>query len=97
MKFRPVRELLSEAMAEVTTVTNLDELKAVAIPESLRSYFGDDPRIEVKPQRYDERIGWNSHIVLVNGQPTGYTDGPLEEIVAHSLPENEENAINTSI
>ena len=36
-------------------------------------------RIEVKPYCYDERIGWTTHIVTIDGQAVGFTDGPCTE------------------
>ena len=35
--------------------------------------------IEVKEYGYDDRIGWNTFIVLVKGIPVGFTDGDVNE------------------
>jgi hypothetical protein len=39
----------------------------------------DDDRVEVVKygKGMDERIGWDTHLVLVNGSATAFTDGPV--------------------
>jgi hypothetical protein len=76
-KFRPVRELLSEAMAKVVEVNTWEELEREAIPESLRPLYGPNPKVLLEYQRFDERIEWDTWIVTVNGQAAGYTNGPI--------------------
>jgi hypothetical protein len=66
MKFRPVRELLADAMADVIEIQDRQQLEElVGTP------------MEVKPYCYDARIGWDTYLVVVGGCAVGYTDGPL--------------------
>lgn len=78
MKIRMHRGGLAEAMATV------EEIEPTL--EAVRAYLerDRDPRfqppigmIKVKPYGYDERIDWDTHIVVVDGVPMGWTDGPL--------------------
>lgn len=39
-----------------------------------------DVQIEKYGEGIDERIGWDTHIVTVNGQAMGFTDGPGSDI-----------------
>jgi hypothetical protein len=75
--FRPHRELLEESMAEVVEIQTMDDLEKVAVPASLCSYFGPNPKIELKHLRYDERVDWDTYLVTVNGQAVGHTNGPI--------------------
>lgn len=34
--------------------------------------------ISVKPYGFDSRIGWDTHMVTIDGNAVGFTDGPLE-------------------
>ena len=70
MRFRPQRGSLADAMSE------MHEMPAtkVALAAHLRCDIGD---VEVKPYTYDERIGWDTHIVLVLGFPAGFTDSQV--------------------
>ena len=75
MKFRPQRGGLDEAMREVFEFSTLDELEA-----HLRDALGwkfDLVGIEKYGSGIDKRIGWDTHIVTVNGRAVGYTDGPI--------------------
>jgi hypothetical protein len=71
MKFREHRGGLE---ASLKTVVEL-EATAFALARHLRVGVSD---IQVKPYCRDERIDWNTHLVLVHGRPVGFTDGPLE-------------------
>lgn len=33
--------------------------------------------VKVEPYWFDERIGWDTHIVTVDGSPFGFTNGPV--------------------
>lgn len=33
--------------------------------------------IEVNPYCFDDRIGWDTHLVTVDGKAVGMTDGPV--------------------
>lgn len=72
MKFRPVRETLEEAMNEVLEFNDIKELSVF-----LECQSSD---IEIIPQGHDDRINWESNLVLVNKNPIGYIDLPKESI-----------------
>jgi hypothetical protein len=83
MKYRPHRGSLDEAMAEAIDVNGLDELIA-AMMRGLENWYPKDGRptranVTVEPYAYDERIKWNTHIVCVDGNAWGFTDGPLQD------------------
>lgn len=70
MKYRPQRGGLKESMDEVVELE--DSLSALA------GYLGVSPEtVHVTPYRYDDRIGWNTYLVTVDGQGVGFTDGPV--------------------
>ena len=33
--------------------------------------------LTTKYQGYDDRIGWDTHMIRINGRPYGFTDGPI--------------------
>ncbi len=69
MKYRPQRGTLDEAMKEVVELP--------ATKAALASYLEQPPElVQVKSYCYDARIDWETFIVLVNGEPFGFTDGP---------------------
>ncbi len=80
MKYRRVRELLSESMATVVEVEDKAALWEI-VRDFSKSWPGyQDATIEdleVRPYGFDERIGWDTHIVVLKGSAVGYTDGPL--------------------
>lgn len=66
------RGFLSEAMK---TVKEIEPTIA-----AVREFFNEpDGAIKVEPYGFDSRIGWNTHIVTVNGNAVGFTDGPVKE------------------
>ena len=71
MKYRSHRGGLAESMETVVELQpTLDALAVyLKVPAS---------RITVEPYSYDKRIGWNTHIVCIDGGACGFTDGPLE-------------------
>lgn len=71
MKFRPVRELLHESMSEMVELSNMDELA--------KHLNADKSKVRITPYTYDDRIGWDTYLVTVNGVPFGYTDGGVDE------------------
>ncbi len=78
MKFRPQRGGLAEAMREVVELDNLEQLK-----HHIRNMYhlGCGSKLGVvKVEKYgsgiDERIGWDTHLVTLDGSPVGFTDGP---------------------
>ncbi len=69
--FRPQRATLFEAMEEVRTVHNREDLAAHLKVNS--------DRLRIEPYCSDERIGWlDTHIVDIPGYGVvGFTNGPL--------------------
>lgn len=53
----------------------------VILPDSLRALSAalriHADRIKVEPYCYDDRTGWKTYLVTVDGQAVGFTDGPL--------------------
>lgn len=88
MKFRPVRGGLATAMKEVREFSNRFEFEGFILnmADANRCIWhpGFEHKIEVKPypsldRCWDERIGWHTYIVTLNGHPMGFTDGPVPE------------------
>lgn len=80
MKIRTHRETLEDAMAtEQEIEPNIESVRAYFTKGSFwpELYKGD---IKVEPYGFDERINWNTHIVTVDGNAIGFTDGPLSKI-----------------
>lgn len=77
MKIRAHRGLLADSMQTVEEIS--------PTYEAIREYFKKDSpfpdlydgHIEVKPYGYDDRIKWNTHIVIVSECAIGFTDGPV--------------------
>lgn len=84
MKFRPQRGSLAEAMAE--TVELPDRAALIAHLQKTHADTDFSPAINdatVRVEKYgrgiDTRIGWDTHIVMIEGWgPAGFTDGPAE-------------------
>ena len=78
--FRPHRESLDAAMAEVVEVNGrgelVDHLRKVWMSEVNES--GSNVVVE-NYGGIDERIDWDTHIVLVNGEAYGFTDGHVPD------------------
>lgn len=76
-KFRFHRGGLAESMETVVTVAD-----KAALCNQVRAARGypafEDGQIAVSPYCYDARIGWDTHIVTLEGNAIGYTDGPME-------------------
>ncbi len=79
--YRPHRGSLSDSMREVVEVSDLPQLVRAMRREVERWYPIDElPTLEatkLEPYGFDDRIGWDTYLVTVNGQAWGYTNGPL--------------------
>lgn len=71
-KFRFHRGGLAESMA---TSTEVDGIAALA--EVLSGAGWPPGKIDIKPYGHDARVGWDTHIVTLDGAAVGFTDGPL--------------------
>jgi len=67
IKFRHHRGSLSDSMDTVVQVASLQELADILKVEV--------DTISIKPYGYDKRIDWDTHLVCVNGDAVGFTDG----------------------
>lgn len=78
MKFRPQRSGLAESMVEVVELR--PNIRALA------KHLGINVlRLGIKPYCYDDRNGWKTCIVTVDGQAVGFTDGPCTENAANHI------------
>jgi hypothetical protein len=70
-------------MDTVREVASLDDL-ILDLQKGLR-FFGRDitkDQVTIKPYCYDNRIGWDTYIVIVKGHGVyGFTNGPLNDIM----------------
>lgn len=71
-KFRHHRGDLAASMETTVEVGTLDDLAV-----ELQRAGWSSGAIEVAPYGYDDRIGWDTHIVTVDGAAVGFTDGPM--------------------
>lgn len=86
MKIRLHRGGYDESMATIKQIQ--PTLEAVVgyvqtdLPvASIRDGFG---RVEVKPYGYDERNGWDTHVVMVHGYGVfAFTDGPPKPLASN--------------
>lgn len=83
MKIRAYRGGLAESMATVAEITPTKEAVAAHVSAAMEGWPDSDVTPEmVRVEKYgvgvDYRIGWDTHIVLIEGSgPFGFTDGPL--------------------
>lgn len=71
MKYRPQRGGLKESMAEVIEIEPTINALAVVlkVPPSA---------ITVEAYTYDDRIGWDTYLVCIEGCAVGYTNAFVE-------------------
>jgi hypothetical protein len=81
-RYRPQRGSLIDSLRLTVEVASFDELVARLRKEfSAVPFPFDRKEVEIKPyyDMPDPRIGWaRTYIVLVQGQPVGFTDGLFE-------------------
>lgn len=83
MKYRPHRGMLADAMAEVAELAPDRDVLVAHMRAEVSNWYPQDEmptreNVEVKPYGFDQRIGWDTHIVTVKGNAWGFTDGPLK-------------------
>lgn len=80
MKLREHRRFLHESMATVIEIEPTLAALIAAVREGLKGWHEfKDHSVHVEPYCYDERIGWDCHIVVVDGWGVyGFTDGPVK-------------------
>lgn len=78
MKIREHRGQLADSM--ITCVEIAPSIQAVRqhVEKCLGGHAPKPLVVTVEPYTYDERIGWDTHVVLVEGHGVfGFTDGPV--------------------
>ena len=74
VKVREHRGSLTDSLATQVEIDRTIYSLASYISQTLG--YGVEPRdIEVNPYGFDDRIGWDTYIILVKGSPFGFTDG----------------------
>lgn len=81
MKLREHRGNLADSLATTINIEPTIDALFIAIRYSLALYGAhvDAGAIKVSPYGFDKRIGWDTHIVTVDGYGVfGFSDGPLK-------------------
>lgn len=81
MKIRPAQSglELEEAMSRVVEVA--DEATLLRYLEKHYGFWKPTrENVTIVPYERDERIGWDTHLVCVDGKAALFTDGPLERV-----------------
>jgi len=72
--FRPHRSSLDDAMKEVIEIADRDAL----VRHLIRiEYANEKSDITVEKYVFDDRIGWDTHIVCINGNAIGFTNAAV--------------------
>lgn len=80
MKFRPHRELLDEAMAEVVELEPTQDALRKRVAET-HDWLPEGWLLEISPYGYDKRIDWHTNIVSIPGYGVvGFTDELPREV-----------------
>ena len=80
IKFRPQRGTLISSLEETVEFPNFDALFHHLQQMIHWKEFGPQA-VSIEKyhnQRLDERTGWNTYLVSVEGQGVGFTDGPVD-------------------
>lgn len=68
--FRPQRGSFAESMLEAIGVTTKRDIAEILGIENLG-------KISIKPYEFDRRNNWDTHVVVVDGDAVGFTNGQL--------------------
>lgn len=74
-KFRWHRGSLSDSLATTVEVTDRYALFLLLEKDWHEPVSGK--AVDIKHYGFDRRIGWDTHLVTINGHVAGMTDGPL--------------------
>lgn len=82
MKYRPHKGSLDESMSMVQEFSGINELLSI-IKHELDTFDHkltiSESSVKIEPYTPDERIGWNTHIVTLDGYGViGFTDGEVK-------------------
>jgi hypothetical protein len=79
-KVRPMGGGFQESMAKSALISNYDEL-AKYIFNVYGGFDIDHGRIAVQSYGKDDRNGWDTHLLTVDGEPCLFIDGPGTNII----------------
>jgi hypothetical protein len=87
MKFRPASSFMTidEAMKHVREVKTKAELMAFLRDEWLATEATDE-NVTIEPYGYDKRIGWDTHLLCIDGKAALFTDGPVPPDDSGNVP-----------
>jgi len=81
-QFRWHRGSLAQSMITIEHFDGMEGLleiiKKDRIFKALVNASEEEFTLKVEKYIHDMRIGWDTHIVLLNGTPIGFTDGAIE-------------------
>jgi hypothetical protein len=79
MKLREHRGLLADSMETVIEIEQTHDALTSSIRDSILDFWNiEKEKIIVKPYGYDDRIKWNTYIVIIEGHGVyGFIDRPL--------------------
>jgi hypothetical protein len=77
MKVRCHRGSLDEAMKTLATIDRTREALRAYLGEHSGICFPPGFTLDVKRYCFDERTGWDTYIVIADGFPVAWTDGPV--------------------
>lgn len=81
MQFREHKGSLSDSMETTCFVRDHEHLAAIIRDRLYQFCFSlDDHAVTVRPYAADSRIGWDTHVVKLDGYGViGFTDGPVPQ------------------
>jgi hypothetical protein len=80
IKIRPAASSsLDDAMARVTEVKNFDQL-LVYLQENYYFWCPTAQNVRTKHYMFDDRIGWNTWMVTVDGHAAVFADGEIKKL-----------------
>ena len=81
MKIRPAIGMgttLDEAMQLASDIASKADLMAY-LCEHYDFWGPTEENVTCEPYCYDERIGWDTHLICVDGKAALFSDGPIPE------------------
>ena len=74
-RYRDHRGMLSDSMRTVQRFSCFDDLFKHLSVSKVGSFCVED--VKVEHYGYDDRIGWDTYILTINGNAVGFTDGDV--------------------
>lgn len=77
MKVRPAGSFhsLDDAMEQVVEIPDRQALLAY-LAERFDFWSPTEENVTIEPYGHDERIGWNTHLICIDGKAALFSDGP---------------------